>query len=49
VRVDVGARNLKNGNVEMKLRTEAKSVLIPTGDAPKIIAAKVQELYDSLK
>jgi prolyl-tRNA synthetase len=49
VRIDVGARNLKNGHVEMKLRTEAKSVLIPTGDAPKIIAAKVKELYDSLK
>jgi prolyl-tRNA synthetase len=49
VRVDVGARNLKNAHVEMKLRTEAESVLIPTGDAPKIIAAKVQELYDSLK
>jgi prolyl-tRNA synthetase len=49
VRIDVGARNVKNGYVEMKLRTEAKSVLIPTGDAPKIIAAKVKELYDSLK
>jgi len=33
----------------MKLRTEAQSVLIPTHDAPKIIMAKVKELYDSLK
>ena len=49
VRINVGARNLKNGYVEMKLRTEAESVLIPTHDAPKIIAAKVKELYDSLK
>jgi prolyl-tRNA synthetase len=49
VRINVGARNLKNGYVEMKLRTEAESVLIPTHDAPKIIAAKVKELYDSVK
>jgi len=49
VRINVGARNLKNGQVELKLRTEAKSVLIPAGDAPEIIAAKVTELYDSLK
>jgi prolyl-tRNA synthetase len=49
VRINVGARNLKDGQVEMKLRTEAQSVLIPARDAPKIIAAKVKELYDSLK
>jgi prolyl-tRNA synthetase len=49
VRINVGARNLKDGYVEMRLRTEAKSVLIPTHDAPKIIMAKVKELYDSLK
>jgi hypothetical protein len=33
----------------MKLRTEAESVLIPTQEAPRIIAAKVKELYDSIK
>ena len=49
VRINVGARNLKNGRVEMKLRTEAESVLIPTQEAPKMIAAKVKELYDSIK
>jgi len=49
VRINVGARNLKNGHVELKLRTESKSVLIPADDAPQIIAAKVKELYDSLK
>ena len=49
LRVDAGARNLKNGNVEMKLRTEPKSVVIPVQEAPKIIAAKVKELYDSIK
>ncbi len=49
VRINVGARSLKDGFVEMKLRTEPKSVLIPTRDAPKIIMAKVKDLYDSLK
>ena len=49
VRINVGVRNLKDGFVEMKLRAEPKSVLIPTRDAPKIIMAKVKELYDSLK
>jgi prolyl-tRNA synthetase len=49
LRINVGARNLKDGCVEMKLRTHAESVLIPARDAPKIIAAKITELYDSLK
>jgi prolyl-tRNA synthetase len=49
VRINVGSRNLKNGRVEMKLRPEAESVLIPTQEAPRIIAAKVKELYDSIK
>lgn len=49
LRIDVGARSLKNGNVEMKLRSEPKSVLIPVQEAPKIILAKAKELYDSIK
>ena len=49
VRINVGSRNLKNGRVEMKLRPEAESVLIPTQEAPRIIAAKVKDLYDSIK
>jgi prolyl-tRNA synthetase len=49
LRINVGARNLKGGNVEMKLRTDDESVLIPAGDASKIVAAKVKELYDSIK
>jgi prolyl-tRNA synthetase len=49
VRINVGARNLKNGRVEMKLRTEAESVLIRIQEAPRIIAAKVKDLYDSIK
>jgi len=49
VRINVGARNLKKGRVEMKLRTEAESVLIRIQEAPRIIAAKVKDLYDSIK
>jgi prolyl-tRNA synthetase len=49
VRINVGARNLKDGHVEMKLRAEAKSTLIPIHEAPKIIMAKVKELHDSIK
>ncbi len=49
VRINVGARNLKNGHVEMKLRAEAESILIPLPEAPKRIMAKVKELYDQIK
>jgi len=49
LRVDVGARSLKSGNVELKLRSEPKSVLIPVQEAPKIIRERVKELYDSIK
>ncbi|MCU0593845.1 MAG: proline--tRNA ligase [Desulfobacterota bacterium] len=49
VRINVGARNLKDGYVEMKLRTEAETVRIPVRDAAKRVAAKIKELYDSIK
>ena len=49
VRVTVGARNLKNGQVEMKVRSEPESDLIALKDAPSIISNKVKELYDSVK
>jgi prolyl-tRNA synthetase len=49
VRINVGARNLKNGQVEMKLRAEPESTLIPLQEAPKRIVAKVKELYDQIK
>jgi prolyl-tRNA synthetase len=49
LRINVGARNLKDGTVEMKLRTEPKSVLISVPDAPKTIVAKIKELHDSIK
>jgi len=49
VRVTVGMRNLKNGEVEMKLRTEKESSSLPLQDAPALIKQKVKELHDSIK
>jgi prolyl-tRNA synthetase len=49
LRVTVGARNLKNGQVEMKVRSEAESVFIPLKDAPALILKKANKLYDSIK
>jgi len=48
VRINVGAAP-ENGYVEMSCARKPRAFLIPTRDAPKIIAAKVKELYDSLK
>ena len=49
VRVTLGTRNLKTGHVELKIRSESESTLIPFQDASKIIKEKVKELYDSIK
>ena len=49
VRVTVGDRNLKNGHVEMKVRSEKESSLISLQDAPAAVSKKVKELYDSIK
>ncbi len=49
VRVTVGMRNLKNSELEMKLRTEKESSRVPLQDAPALIRQKVKELYDSIK
>jgi prolyl-tRNA synthetase len=49
VRVTVGLRGVKEGLVEMRLRTESESVNVPIKDAPAIIREKVKNLYDSLE
>ena len=49
LRVTVGTRNLKNDQVEMKVRSESESSFIPLHDAPAIIMEKVKDLYDSIK
>jgi len=49
LRITIGSRELKNGKVEMKLRTESESSLISYNDAAGIIIDKVKDLYDSTK
>ncbi len=49
VRVTVGMRNLKMGQLEMKLRPEKQSSQVPLQEAPARIKQKVKELYDSTK
>ncbi|MDP6178718.1 MAG: proline--tRNA ligase [Desulfatiglandales bacterium] len=49
LRLTVGTRNLKNGQIEMKLRSETDSSLIPIRAASDIIKKKIQELHDTLK
>ncbi len=49
LRVTIGIRNLKEGQVEMKVRSEAESSFIPLKDALALIKEKVKELYDSVK
>jgi len=48
VRITVGSRSLKNGQMELKLRTEDKSELIPADDAAAHIQKRIRALYDSL-
>ena len=49
VRVTIGKKSLAEGNVEIKLRSEAKSRNIPAAEAPKKIAELVASLKDKLK
>jgi len=49
VRVTVGLKGLKRGQVEVKLRSESESMAVPMKDAPAVITEKVKELYDSIK
>jgi prolyl-tRNA synthetase len=49
VRVTIGSRELKNGKVEMKLRTESGPTIISFNDSVQTLINKVKELYDSIK
>ncbi|MBW1805036.1 MAG: proline--tRNA ligase [Deltaproteobacteria bacterium] len=49
LRITIGTRNLKNDQVEMKLRAEGESSLVPIGDSISTIMKKVKKLYDSSK
>lgn len=49
LRITIGSRELKNGKVEMKLRSEPENTLISSNDAVGIITNKVKDIYDSIK
>ena len=49
VRIVVGFRGIKNGQVEIRLRAASESISVPARDASAIIRKKVNSLYDSLK
>ncbi len=49
LRITIGKRSLQEQKVEIKLRTESESTLIPLQDASRIIREKIEALYDSIK
>ena len=49
IRVTVGAKGLKNGQVEMKLRSESESFFVPIDAAASSVRQKVKALYDSVE
>jgi prolyl-tRNA synthetase len=49
VRVTVGARGVKNGEVEIKLRDAADGTTAPLSGASNAVLSQVAALYDSLK
>jgi prolyl-tRNA synthetase len=49
IRVMVGTRNLKEGQAEIRMRSESESTIIPIQDTPRITGEKVKDLYDSIK
>ncbi len=49
VRVTVGLKGVRQGSVEIKLRSEAQAETVPVAQAAAFVKDKVKELYDSLK
>ena len=49
LRITIGMRSLKEQKVELKLRTESESTLIPLRETSRIIREKIETLYDSIK
>ncbi|MBW1942955.1 MAG: proline--tRNA ligase [Deltaproteobacteria bacterium] len=49
LRITIGMRSLKEQKVELKLRTESESTLIPLRETSRIIREKIKTLYDSIK
>jgi prolyl-tRNA synthetase len=49
VRITLGERTLKQGMVELKLRSDSDSSLVPLAQAAEAARAKIKELYDQIK
>ena len=49
VRVIVGLKGVKKGQIEIKLRSESENINVPVKDVSAIIREKMKALYDSLK
>jgi len=49
LRITIGSRGLKNGEVEVKFRSEPESFTIPLDNAAAAISDTVKGVYDSLK
>jgi prolyl-tRNA synthetase len=49
LRIAIGTRNLKKGQVEVKLRAESDSVTASLRDCASMILDKIDKLYDSTK
>jgi prolyl-tRNA synthetase len=49
VRITLGARSLKDGQAELKIRSAFESTFIPLQDTPEVVAGIVKELHDSIK
>ncbi|HBF42703.1 MAG TPA: proline--tRNA ligase [Desulfobacteraceae bacterium] len=49
VRLTVGLRGVKSGQVELKIRHESESTNVPVEDISAVVREKVKALYDSLK
>lgn len=47
LRVTMGTRNLSGGRLEIKLRSEKESTLIPVNEAAGLIIKKIKQLHDS--
>jgi prolyl-tRNA synthetase len=49
VRITLGARSLKDGQAELKLRRGSESTFVPLQNTPEVVAGIVKELHDSIK
>ena len=49
LQIAIGTRNLKKGQVEIKLRSESDSIPVALRDSASMVLDKINKLYDSIK